>query len=826
MVVGGDQHTCAILPSGVTTCWGFNAQGQLGTDPEVIPVSTRVPVAVTFDPTVFGEGASATAITAGGFHTCAILTTGAVACWGFNDNGQLGTDGDDTHVPTKVDFDPAVFGADARAVAVAAGDNHTCAVLSTGAVACWGANLAGEIGVEPLDDFAFRFDQVNSEPALVAFPVDEFGEAVGAVAITAGGLHTCAILTTGATACWGDNFFGQLGDGDASERLDTNHIPLAVDLSGFGPGVTATAIAAGGSHTCAVVSTGALTCWGKNDYGQLGADTDDTPAGTEDPNPTPIDVAIDAAATGVSAGQNHTCAVLSGGTAFCWGLNGNGQLASDENLNFTPHPDPNLVDLRALGGFRDPSVVSIANGANHTCAVLDSGAIACWGDNRRGQVGAELNFEVDATTANPEPAVVDFGPTLIGERPTATGVAAGSFHTCVVLDGDLPDGSIFSDDSVVCSGENGTGELGDGGGTGPGPVSAQLPSEFGTAVATTAGSAHHCALSATGNVACWGPNDLGQLGDDTGIGTSDPNLPTTVDLSPAFGAAGAIAISAGNSYTCAIADTGALACWGDNSSGQLGDPDLGDELTPTPTAVVFPADPFGAGATARSVDGGDQHTCALLNSGDVACWGLNRFGQLGNSADLGTDEPNPVPTQVVFAPTVFGDDARATAIATGDSHTCRDPQHRRRRLLGPEQPRSARQQRQPRHRRTERSPHPGRVRRCRVRRRRPGRPRSRRGAPTPAPSSTPAPPPAGASTTEGNSATRRTRPATSLCRHRSFSRLPRSAPVPVRWPSAPAVPTPARSSTTAPSPAGATTATASSATTWPSAASSLNRPPS
>ena len=183
-ITAGNYHTCALLNTGAVNCWGYNGTGELGND---TTTNSSAPVAVA----AFTDGATAVSITAGSFHTCALLNTGAVNCWGWNVYGQLGNDSTtDSSAPVAV----TAFTDGATAVSITAGEYHTCALLNTGAVNCWGYNSDGELGNGTTTD--------SSAPVAVATFTD--GSAT-AVSITAGGYHTCALLNTGAVNCWGRN---------------------------------------------------------------------------------------------------------------------------------------------------------------------------------------------------------------------------------------------------------------------------------------------------------------------------------------------------------------------------------------------------------------------------------------------------------------------------------------------------------------------------------------------------------------------------------------------------------------------------------------------
>ena len=230
----GSPHTCALLASGAAKCWGVNWAGQLGDN---TTTNKLIPTDVT------GLSTGVTAITAGMYHTCALLADGAVKCWGENGAGQLG---DNTTTNKLIPTD--VAGLSTGVTAISAG-SHTCARLTTGAAKCWGENTSGQLG-----------DNTTNNRLV---PADVTGLTDGVAAISAGIFHTCALLTTGAAKCWGDNLYGRLGDNTTNNKL------LPTDVTGLSTGVTA--ITTGFDHTCALLTTGAAKCWGQNSQGQVGA---------------------------------------------------------------------------------------------------------------------------------------------------------------------------------------------------------------------------------------------------------------------------------------------------------------------------------------------------------------------------------------------------------------------------------------------------------------------------------------------------------------------------------------------------------------------------
>jgi alpha-tubulin suppressor-like RCC1 family protein len=326
-LAAGNAHICALLQTGTVQCWGRNESGQLGDGTS--GGSRATPVAV--------RGLSGvTALAAGSAHTCALLQTGTVQCWGLNDNGQLG-DGTTANRATPV----AVRGL-SGVTALAAGGAHTCALLQTGTAQCWGSNFSGQLGDGTTTD--------RLTPAVVS-------GLSGVTALAAGWDHTCAVLQTGTVQCWGSNFSGQLGDGTTTDRLT----PVAVSgLSGV------TALAAGGAHTCALLPTGTVQCWGRNESGQLGD-------GTTANRVTPVAVSGLSGATALAVGGAHTCALLPTGTAQCWGRNESGRLGDGTSGGFRATP----VVVSGLSG-----ATALAAGGAHTCALLQTGTAQCWGENR------------------------------------------------------------------------------------------------------------------------------------------------------------------------------------------------------------------------------------------------------------------------------------------------------------------------------------------------------------------------------------------------------------------------------------------------------------
>ncbi len=402
-----------------------------------------------------------------------------------------------------------------------AGSNHSCAVLHDGSASCWGEDGSGQLG-----DDAVNADQ--SSPVAVALPAGR-----RAVAISAGAVHSCAVLDDGSASCWGNDGNGRLGDDAVSANKAT---PAAVALAA---GRRAAAISAGGGHSCAVLDDGSASCWGNDGNGQLGDD-----AALADKS-TPVAVALPGRrAVAISAGSFHSCAVLDDGSASCWGSDSFGELGDD-----AVNADKSTPVAVALPAGRRAVAISAGNG--HSCALLDDGSASCWGRDNVGQLGD------DALIADKSTPVAVALP--VGRRAVA--ISAGGFHTCAVLD----------DGSARCSGNDLSGQLGDDAVlvSKPTPVAVALPAGR-RAVAISAGDiSHSCALLDDGSASCWGSDAFGRLGNGLD-GTLQPvaqdapaalpaasSVGRVADLSLTLeGAPGVLAVGAGAAITARLRNDG------------------------------------------------------------------------------------------------------------------------------------------------------------------------------------------------------------------------------------------------------------------------------
>ena len=355
-------------------------------------------------------------------------------------------------------------------------------------------------------------------------------------------------------------------------------------------------VSVGDYHTCAVLSDGSARCWGMNVdsntlFGTLGDGS------SRSSSSVPVSVVGITNATGIAAASPgfHSCAVLTGGSVTCWGWNAAGQLGDGtKTVRLVPVPVSSIS-----------TATSVVTAHSSSCAMLSDGSVQCWGERPGRDFFAAYDSSQTSST-----------PVTISGIPTVTSIALGTTFTCILL----------TDGSVQCWGNkhnNNDVFLGDGTNTGnPSPVTV---SGVSNAKSIAIGSSFSCALLASGSVKCWGVNNVGQLGDQT---TDDRSTPV-----PVFSISTATSISAGMGHACAVLINGTVQCWGINWYGQLGDGTTTSSSTPVSVVGI-------TNATSVSAGGAYSRTCAVLIWGSVQCWGRNSHGQLGDGSS--TDSLTPV----------------------------------------------------------------------------------------------------------------------------------------------------------------------------------------
>jgi alpha-tubulin suppressor-like RCC1 family protein len=409
-IATGLLHTCAVLENGMVECWGEASENELGNGLDDGPERCVNGSPCSSIPFVVQGLTQAKAVTAGYYHACALLQNGTVKCWGSNGYGQIGH-GECGGSPNLFATTPTTVDGLSGVTAIAAGAYHTCALLGDGTVKCWGLNYAGNLGIGTTQGPDYCTAGPTSTSASKS-PLLVMA-LTGVKAIGAGDDHTCAVLDSGVVKCWGNNNNDQLGA--PTDTCDyggpCSSVPVVVDGLGAAIGV-----AGGQSHTCALLANGSVACWGNSDLGQLGD-------GTRNGSQSPVLVADVSGATGIDAGVNHTCALLPGGAVECWGYGHWGQLGSGA-----------VSSLQSCGGSQVEcstsavpvvgltNATAVAGGDRQTCALLADGTIQCWGDSQFGELGNGTSSLTPATTPS----------TPVGDPRVCTtaGATCAGYGTC------------------------------------------------------------------------------------------------------------------------------------------------------------------------------------------------------------------------------------------------------------------------------------------------------------------------------------------------------------------------------------------------------------
>jgi alpha-tubulin suppressor-like RCC1 family protein len=380
---GGAYVTCGLTSLGTAYCWGNNFSGQLGNAAtgasELLPVAVAPPSGST-TPLEYG------AIDVGYGHVCALAKGGQVFCWGSNEYGQLGTgtggSGMLESVPTPV-VGSYLF------TSVSVGSSHTCALDKGGLAYCWGINYAGQLGTGTLGpETCANAIECSTVPLAVAPPVGA-ANPLAFSSISPGSGFTCGVAKGGQLFCWGDNANGQLGIGTVADGTDK------LEPTPAASGLRFTAVSAGADHACALAKGGALYCWGKNEFGEVGN-------GTTEVVSAPVAVIGGLTFTDVSAGlaydggETRTCAIAKGGKAYCWGDNAGGRLGAGVSGGIRAEP------TAVAGGH---IFTAVTTGMIQSCGVTRANGAYCWGSNFEGElgVGSLTSYMAPVPVGSPAP---------------------------------------------------------------------------------------------------------------------------------------------------------------------------------------------------------------------------------------------------------------------------------------------------------------------------------------------------------------------------------------------------------------------------------------
>jgi alpha-tubulin suppressor-like RCC1 family protein len=379
-----------VLAGGSLKCWGSNASGALGVGNTRDRGGAPGDMGKNFSAVNLGSGHTVVGVAAGAFHTCALLDDATAKCWGQNFAGQLGL-GDSFSrggAPGEMGGNlPAIaLGAGRTVTSITAGADHSCALLDDRQIKCWGSNQYGQLGITAALSRGAAAGEMGD-----ALPEVRLGQGRSAKAVVAGSGHTCALLDNDQVKCWGRNDTGQLGLGDRTNRgAAANDMGDNLPPVMLGSGLRALALSAGLAHTCALLDTHAVKCWGGNGGGFLGlSDTVDRgdDAGEMGDSLPAIDVGVGRRVLQVAASANHTCVLLDDGRLKCWGGNSWGQLGQGD-IAFRGDGPNEMGDALVPIDLGPASLgVGIWTGTGFACARLVDGQRKCWGQNAHGQLG-------------------------------------------------------------------------------------------------------------------------------------------------------------------------------------------------------------------------------------------------------------------------------------------------------------------------------------------------------------------------------------------------------------------------------------------------------
>lgn len=382
--------------------------------------------------------------------------------------------------------------------------------------------------------------------------------------LAAGGLHACAIAADKSLKCWGENSYGQLGQGTdgAGRKSETATLVSLGDVRD---------VVAGAAHTCVITGDdGIISCWGKNDWGQAGGEHRSDKAQS-----LPTKVKYDLHGVATAPGNGHSCAALKDGTAACWGLGFSGEFGNGESFIMGTAPKPVMYAT---------DIVDIASGGSaysgHTCALLGSGKVRCWGSNRHGEWG---NGTVEEKTPKASPSATASASASAAEKkeklppPDPIPNLDGVVQVAASLGGAC---ALLATGEVKCWGDVGPLVLEDSKNGDP-ILEPRLVKGLSKAKQISIGIGHGCAVVEGGKVTCWGVNSEGQLGRPIATGKDTPRFLEPAEVA---GITDATEVVAGFSFTCARTKT-AVLCWGDNESHQLGSKTPKSRATPEPIAL-------------------------------------------------------------------------------------------------------------------------------------------------------------------------------------------------------------------------------------------------
>ncbi|MBI2521823.1 MAG: hypothetical protein HYV97_15515 [Bdellovibrio sp.] len=667
--------TCVLKGnSNEVKCFGNNQHGQMGQDGTIVGDQASdmgdnlLPASLALAPEVSPISVAATGVSAIAtiLDDITVIDDGPIKAWGYSGHSANGYDwGGDSINPARLgEFIPMLIPGASRAfVQVEGGYYHFCGVLDNGDVKCWGYNGYGQLGQDNTSYYG------ASPPIYSTPPVNLGGPATK---VTAGYLHSCALLVGGTVKCWGYNAYGQLGYDNTDQLGDAAGEMAALAPVNFG-GKTVIDISAGWVSTCVAFSDGKARCWGYNPYGNLGIGNTNTIGDAAGEMATLTDLTdvsfLPKKIVKITSGIYHVCALLDDNSLRCWGYNAYGQLGLGDTVNRGAAPGQ-MATLTAVPLGTGKTVKEVEAGNYWTCAILNDDSLKCWGYNIWGQLGLGHRRDIGKIPEDMGDSLltVNLGTNAIPKKLAKT----NGDNNCAVIEKDGRNGVYCW--GRVLYGEDGTGRAAIGlkyNEMGSGLASVNLGTINGDVNKISHTYLGFCAIGNSGTTKCWGYNEGGYrllgsnsaewaIGDTFGeIGSCIPNLNAGLGVKAVH-----VEGDYQSPFSCGLFDDTSLRCWGYNPYGNLGQ-DNTSNYTYIPTTAPIN---LGAGRTAIQFSVGTYSVCARLDNGTVKCWGYNPYGNLGqgHTNNLG----DQVGEMAALTPVDLGTGLTAKYVCTNNYHAC------------------------------------------------------------------------------------------------------------------------------------------------------------
>jgi len=606
----GDGFSLALTSFGRVFSWGDDYyRGIEVVPPESVYYPTDITASFTLDPED-----KIIDIAAGYYHLAVWSSSGELFMWGNNASGQLG-DGTLEERLTPVNItDNLEFDAGEKISEIGLGEDHSLMLTSMGRVFAWGSNYIGQLGDETLG-------AVSIPTKIDANFNFNIGESI--TDITVGKLYNIAMSSEGRVFTWGDNEYGQLGDGTDVGK------PTPTDITSnfaFNEGEHLMQVDTGDGFFVASSNENRVFLWGYNDDGELGIGNNDHQYLPID-NTLAFELSLEEDVLNVSAGEYHGALLTSFGRCLVWGYNSDGELG-DETTETRETPVEiqekfNLINILEYSLMFDETIIDVSVGREHFAAVTSYGKLYIWGGNGYGQLG-------DGTTISDNIPIDLTGELNLELNEKVIDVELGNYFSM----------AITSNGRIFTWGQNSYGQLGNGNNA-DSLVPIELPqSSFDSEMITSIVAFEYssAAYTSTGQLFTWGNNQQGQLGDGTKTST---NVPIEITSNFALNVDEKITkFSFGGYHAVAITSDGRLFTWGIDNTGQLGNGSTssGEVLVPTPIdSTVF------GGDTITDISTGFCHNEAVSSSGKLYTWGCNNLGQLGDGTTTIIYEPVEIP---------------------------------------------------------------------------------------------------------------------------------------------------------------------------------------